>query len=286
MISLLHILCIMGSFQSVLGNNVTDSPSHNNFKRKDVTSAPLMAKEGPSYTDINNAASSKNWDAFMGIQVSLAVLAKLNKATILNHIKDAGEPGSSVEKATFEIYKDDAWREYTYQLSDVTLYPTAAKDLSEESTKNWWWQGYMKAIVDALTEGTTGTLPEYECSPDIVLKMLTGRNAKTITWTSKEDDTGRVEATGPSEDDLFKYFRKASHTPVIISDGSPSYPFHTIIMDMEGDSNDTARVNVAYQKFREWIIEGPKGLGDYVKADDDTHVYDTIYMLEDEGSVP
>ncbi|KAK6906229.1 hypothetical protein I203_100214 [Kwoniella mangroviensis CBS 8507] len=164
MLIILNALSILGLIQSVLGTAV-DPSNNQDMDKRTVTSSQLMAKEGPSYTDINTAANPLDWDILLGVQSALAVLTKLNKAAITDHIKDHGEPGTPTEKATFE---------------------STASMSGEDAFQNWWWRGSMQAVMDVL--GTTyDELGETGATADTVLEILTGRKTKTILNPTKEE---------------------------------------------------------------------------------------------------
>ncbi|WVQ63514.1 uncharacterized protein L199_001667 [Kwoniella botswanensis] len=247
----------------VLGTAVDPSTYQDLDKRK-VTSAQLMSKEGPSYTDINTADNPIVWDILLGVQSTLAVLTKLSKATITNHISNYGEPGSSVERATFEIYKDGAFKSSNYSLND--LYVGYDGGLTEDAFKNWWWRGMMEAVIEALGK-TAVNVAEKDATPENVLQILTGRKAKKIP--------------GAKADDLFKYTKKANFTPIIVGGvGMGSGPVYQVVKYAEGDERDTAVVTYMMIYDRQWVEHSATiweiaqwGVND-------------LYFLEDEGSVP
>ncbi|WVW80615.1 hypothetical protein I302_102601 [Kwoniella bestiolae CBS 10118] len=266
MFFLLHILCLIGSIRSVLGNGkVPDPPSHDKLIRKDVTSAPLMGKDGPVYTDI--AKGTRSWGLPEGVEISLAVLTKLNKAAITNHIKDSGEAGFQVDKATFEIYKDDAWTQHTYGLADLTI-NGKVPEMTEEATRNWWWKGFGKAVVEAVDGSPNGFSRENKFTPDVILKMLTGRNARKIS--------------GASADDLFNYAKQFQHTPVIMGTMALGPMAFSMMMDTAAGENE-GKATITY--VDNW---GRGGWHAYTSTIEELSQagFNTLYVLEDEGTVP
>ncbi|OCF79013.1 hypothetical protein I204_00957 [Kwoniella mangroviensis CBS 8886] len=202
MLIILNALSILGLIQSVLGTAV-DPSNNQDMDKRTVTSSQLMAKEGPSYTDINTAANPLDWDILLGVQSALAVLTKLNKAAITDHIKDHGEPGTPTEKATFE---------------------STASMSGEDAFQNWWWRGSMQAVMDVLGK-TYDELGEAGATADTVLEILTGRKTKTIL--------------NPTKEELIKYTKKADFTPVLIQ-YTDFFPEYLVVMHFDGDENDSA----------------------------------------------